>query len=209
MNALIEFVGVNKTFGGRDIYQPDLSFTIQRFDKIGISGKSGAGKSSALNLLMGFIQPDKGQILRDSEKTSPQVLNNFRQKCVWIPQSFNFLEGLSVKQVILTPFEYAANIRMKPTNDKIIEFLTKVKLDERLLSSEISELSGGERQRVCAVIALLLDREIIILDEPTSNLDSEVSEDVINIFMNSDKTIIISTHDKTIYDKCNNLVELK
>ena len=208
MDTVVEFIGVNKSFSGRDIFQPELSFKIKRFDKFGISGKSGAGKSTALNLLMGFIQPDKGQVLLEGQKVTPQVVNNFRQKCVWIPQSFNFLKGLSVKQVILTPFEYVVNIHNKPTEEKIIAHLSKVKLDERLLASEISELSGGERQRVCAVIALLLEREIIILDEPTSNLDSEVSEDVINIFLNSDKTIIISTHDKTIYDRCTNLVEL-
>ena len=208
MDTVVEFTGVNKSFAGREIYQSDLSFTIQRLDKFGISGKSGAGKSTALNLLMGFIQPDKGQVLLEGQKVTPQVVNNFRQKCVWIPQSFNFLKGILVRQTILNPFEYSANINNKPTEEKIIAHLSKVKLDERLLGSEISELSGGERQRVCAIIALLLEREIIILDEPTSNLDSEVSDDVINLFLNSDKTIIISTHDKTIYDRCTNLVEL-
>ena len=208
MNNICEFIDVNKTFNGREIYPSNLSFAINKGEKYGIAGKSGSGKSTVLNLIMGFLSPDKGKLSLLGENISKESVFNFRKHCSWIPQSFNFLNGMSVENVILYPFSYVNNQHLKPSKAKIIEFLDLVKLKPNILNNDINELSGGERQRVCSVIALLLERDIIILDEPTSNLDAEVSDDVMNIFFRSNKTIIISTHDKSIYDKCDKLLEL-
>lgn len=208
MQKIIEFIEVNKKFNDRFIYEPDLNFIINRGDKFGIIGKSGAGKSTALNMLMGFLQPEKGKILFENIESSPEVILNFRKKCAWIPQSFNFLKDVSVKNTILKPFLFSSNHKIIPKDDEILHYLSLVKLNERVLESDINELSGGERQRICTVIALLLKREIIILDEPTSNLDSDVSDDVMELFFSSESTVIISTHDKNIYSKCNNLKEI-
>ncbi|MBX3043949.1 MAG: ATP-binding cassette domain-containing protein [Candidatus Kapabacteria bacterium] len=208
MKPLIEFVNINKKFGDRTIYNPPLNFAINSGDKFGISGNSGAGKSTALNLIMGFVEPDEGEIYIDNNPNNPAIINNFRKKCFWIPQSFNFLKGIKVIEAIEKPFNFEINKSIKPDQNKILEFMEKVKLNSKLLESDINELSGGERQRICTVIAMLLDRDIIILDEPTSNLDMEISDGIIDMFFGSGKTIIISTHDKSIYDKCNIVIRL-
>lgn len=208
MNNVCEFIDVNKTFNGREIYPANLSFAINRGEKYSITGKSGSGKSTILNMIMGFLSPDKGKLLLLGENISKESVFNFRKHCSWIPQSFNFLNGITVENAILFPFSFLNNQNIKPQKNKVIELLDLVKLKPDILNNDINELSGGERQRICSVISLLLERDIIILDEPTSNLDAEVSDDVMNIFFRSDKTIIISTHDKNIYDKSDNLLEL-
>lgn len=208
MKKVIEFIDVKKSFSDRNIFPKPLSFNINNGDNFAVIGKSGVGKSTVLKMIMGFLYPDEGIINYLDATASPENILKFRNKCSWVPQSFNFLKSISVKQAIIAPFEYKLNIPIKPDDNLIIEYFDKVNLSKELLNNNIDELSGGERQRVCSVIALLLNRDIVILDEPTSNLDSEFSQDLMNLFFNTKKTLIISTHDKQISDKCNNILEL-
>jgi putative ABC transport system ATP-binding protein len=209
MQNIVEFTDVNKKFSSQNIYSKDLSFKINSGDKFVVSGKSGSGKSTILNLIMGFLFCDSGKIKIFQNELNHSTVNKFRQSTNYIPQSFNFLKGMKVKEVIMKPFTFHTNIHNLPNDNQINSLLDKLDLPLSLLDSEISELSGGERQRICAVIALLLDRDIIIMDEPTSNLDKINTSLVIDLFLNSDKTLIISTHDSNISDRCNNILVLE
>lgn len=208
MERIIEFINVNKYFGDRAVYTEPLSFEISKGDKFALLGQSGAGKSTALNIIMGFVQVDEGNVIFDKMDKSVTSISKFRQKCAWIPQSFNFLKGMSVEDTIYSPFKFELNKDIKPEKSEIIQYFEKLNLNKELLKSEISDLSGGERQRICAMIALLLKRDIIILDEPTSNLDLANSNEIMELFFNTNKTVIISTHENNVSNKCNKIIEL-
>jgi len=208
MNNIIEFQEIKKNFNGREIYPTPVNFKIQKFLKFGISGNSGVGKSTILKMIMGFVIPDSGNIYLENHLFNQNNVINFRKKCVWIPQSFNFIKNIEVINVIYDIFDFRNNQNLKPDLKDIQILFQDFNLSLDLLKSDINALSGGERQRLCCIIAILLKREIIILDEPTSNLDSDISDYVMDRFMSMKSTIIISSHDKKIINNCDNILEL-
>ena len=191
---MINFKNISLKFNDKIILN-NFNLIVNAGEKILISGVSGKGKTTLLKLLLGFSTPNSGSILVDNLELNEQTINIIRNKIGYMPQSTPFL-NVKVEKLIHTIFNYKENLKTKLDMSILIQTLKEFNLDSNILSKNINQLSGGEKQRLAFVIIILLDRKIWILDEITSSLDQDMKEKVINYILNTNKTVILVSHDK-------------
>ncbi len=202
--ALIQTIGLAKTYKKGKVDIPalhDVSFEINEGEFFSIVGKSGSGKSTLLNLVGGLDTASAGTIIFDSKdlrKMSRSELANHRRFSVgMIFQSFNLVKSRNALENVELALIFGGvprNLRRKKATD----LLTQVGLGSRLTHTP-DELSGGENQRVAIARALANNPKVLLADEPTGNLDSETSKEIIEILRDLNKnhhlTVILVTHD--------------
>ncbi len=181
-----------------------IDFTINRGDFVVITGKSGSGKSTLLYLLSGLERPTEGEVfyhdiclntLKDKEISKLR-----RTKFGFVFQFYNLVPTLSVRDNIYLPLDFSESMK-KQRKEKIDFYIETLGLKEKI-NSFPHKLSGGQQQRVAIARALAIEPEIIFADEPTGNLDSVTSVEVMEIFQKVNAelkmTIALVTHDNTI-----------
>ena len=191
--------GVCKQFDGREILH-SLSFTVNSGDFLSITGESGSGKSTLLGIMGGVLRPDAGSVTvggTDIASLSEKDLAKMRRtRLGFVYQFFNLIPTMTVKENILLPLVLD---KKKPSDykqkfDELVEF-TRL---GSVLDSYPDTLSGGEQQRAAILRALIHDPEVILLDEPTGNLDSENARAVMTLLSDLNKkygvTIVQVTH---------------
>jgi len=180
----------------------DITFNVSSGQFIGIVGKSGSGKSTLLNLIGGLDRPTNGRIIfndRDLAEINRYELALHRRFSVgMIFQSFNLIQSLSAVDNVILPLIFSGTNR-KNRKVRGKDILEQVGLGHRS-NHYPGELSGGEAQRVAIARALINDPSTILADEPTGNLDSQTSEEIINLLVDLNKnkglTILMVTHDQ-------------
>lgn len=191
---MINFKNISIKFNNKIVLH-NFNLVVNTGEKILISGVSGKGKTTLLKLLLDFSTPNSGSILVDNLELNEQTINIIRNKIGYMPQSTPFL-NIKIEKLIHTIFNYKENLKTKLDMNLFIKTLKEFNLDSSILSKDINQLSGGEKQRLAFVIIILLDRKIWILDEITSSLDQDMKEKVINYILNTNKTVILVSHDK-------------
>ena len=192
--------GISHTYNGKDLILNNVNVDINQGDFVSILGPSGSGKTTLLSILAGLEKPTKGQVyLGDTEITglSEKKLAILRRtKISFVFQFFNLAPYLTLEENILVP-EYLNGVKKKNVEGRLNYLLDL--LDLRKLRKKLpATLSGGEQQRCAIARSLIFDPEVIFLDEPTGNLDSVNSKNVMELLMkiNEEKntTIIQVTH---------------
>ena len=192
----------------------NLNLEIRIGDTIGIFGESGSGKSSFINLLIGLLQPEKGQILIDNKDINMNI-NLWRKSIGYVPQNI-FLIDDTLKKNISFDIENNHN-DIKKINEclkksELINFVSNLhKGLNTIVGERGSRISGGQLQRVGIARALYNDPEILIFDESTSALDRETESEIIkNIYkFKNKKTLIIVTHKKELLKECDKIYKLE
>ena len=173
----------------------DFNLTIEKGEKVLISGKSGIGKSTLLKLLLGFTLPDKGSIHFKDSILDKDNIWEFRKNVAYVSQDLDIGEG-EVRELINNIFILKSNSEAAFNKNSLTELMHIFELDEDILSKNYEELSGGEKQRIVIIISVLLKRDIFLLDEISSALDENLKKKVINYFLDQkDLTVIIVSHD--------------
>ena len=181
----------------------DFNLAINSGDKILIAGKSGIGKSTIINLLLGFRKPDSGIIYYQGEKYTKKVVSQLRQKVGFVSQDVDIGDGI-VSDFVRNIFKYKANQHVQFEENKLKELVYFFDLENDILDKDLQELSGGERQRMAIIIAILLQRKVYLLDEPTSALDIKSKEKVFQYLLNKeDLTVVFITHEMEIQENEN------
>lgn len=203
---VISLQKITKTYVNGKLKVPVLhgiDLTIYEGEFTSIMGPSGSGKSTFMNILGCLDRPTEGSYVLSGEevaKLDDDALAFVRNKKIgFVFQSFNLLSKLTAQENVALPMVYAG-IKKAERNARAAELLTNLGLGDRLDHSP-AELSGGQRQRVAIARALANNPSIIMADEPTGNLDSKSSIDVMNIFTNlykEGRTIILVTHEPDI-----------
>ena len=199
----IQFQNVKFSYGKHEIFQ-NLSFEVERGQICGILGANGAGKTTAMQLLMGLLKADDGSIIVLGEKLGNHNLHRFG----YMPQLNALYQELSVEENLkVFARMYGMKNRRKRTIavDKALEL---IELDERRLDS-VSSLSGGMRQRVSLGVALVHSPDVLILDEPTVGLDPQLRAlfwDHFTSLSNLGITILISSHTMDDANHCHRLM---
>ncbi len=180
-----------------------ITFKVNKGEFVAIMGSSGSGKTTLMNILGCMLKPSSGSYVLDGvdiKTCNDDRLSEIRNKKIgFVFQAFNLLDGTSALDNVLLPLVYADNYPADAKN-KAMELLKSVGLAERI-HYKPGELSGGQHQRVAIARALINNPAIILADEPSGNLDSDSSKELMNIFkeLNSQgKTIILITHDINI-----------
>ena len=194
---MIKFQKVTATYK-QDVGVFDISFQVDAGEMVFLMGPTGAGKSTVLKAIYRGMEINKGEILIDGENISElsrYKIPKIRQKIGMIFQDFKLLNNRTVLENVALPLR----IMGLPTEiiyNKVNETLSKVGL-KNLYNSYPLELSGGEQQRVCIARALVKNPKIILADEPTGNLDPNVSDeilDLLDLFTESGSAVLMSTH---------------
>lgn len=178
-----------------------VSFTINRGDFCSIVGASGSGKSTLLNMLAGLEKPTKGEIVIAGEhmetKTENQLVAFRREHIGFIFQSFNLMGTMNAIENVALPLTFQGMDRRR-RSAKAEEMLDLVGLAKHK-KHRPNQMSGGQQQRVGVARALVVDPEIIFADEPTGNLDSNTSVEVMNLMKKvvreKKQTLVMVTHD--------------
>lgn len=206
---LIQLEDIRKTYHLGEIDVPVLkgvSLTIRRGEMVALMGASGSGKSTLMNILGCLDRPTTGQYWLDGEDVSRlsaderAMIRN--RKIGFVFQSFNLLSRTSALDNVMMPLTYTnASLSSREAYARARGLLERVGLGERL-DHEPSQLSGGQQQRVAIARALINQPPIVFADEPTGNLDSKTSKEILTMFQNLASqegiTVVLVTHDSGV-----------
>ena len=194
---------------GEEVILEDFSLKIDQGDVAAFKGESGSGKTTILKLLLGFEQPDSGEIRYKGEPMNTETVKQLRSESAWLPQDLNLGSG-RVMDVVKFPLEFKNNSSRRFQKSDAELILNELGLDASVLEKNFRDLSTGQRQRIGLTICLLLDRPVLFLDEPTSALDAESVRKMTELLQNkSGLTIISTSHDPVWLEYCETVVELE
>ncbi len=212
---LLEVKDISKTYGSGETAVHALkhaSFTVPKGEFVAVVGESGSGKSTLLNLIGALDTPTSGRVFLDGKDIfamKERSLTVFRRRNIgFIFQSFNLIPELSVEQNILFPvlLDY-----QKPDRRYLEELLTVLRLKERRRHLP-SQLSGGQQQRVAIGRALITRPALILADEPTGNLDTQNTSEVIALLKEAsrlyEQTIVMITHSRSIAQAADRILQV-
>ncbi|GAA0891527.1 ATP-binding cassette domain-containing protein [Fulvivirga kasyanovii] len=193
--SVISLRDIEVRFNSKHVFD-GFSLDIGQGEKVRIKGKSGAGKTTLFKLMLGFLQPDAGEVLYEGQKLNGSTVWRARKSMAYVSQDMSIGEGL-VKDFFDEIFSYEANKHLQVDREDIMKLFRKFSLNEELYEGRIPELSGGEKQRIAIVISILLDRPVYLLDEITSSLDEVLKEKIAQYFLGlKGKTLLIISHDR-------------
>ncbi len=212
---LLEVNGISKTYGAGETAVhalKNVSFSVPKGEFVAVVGESGSGKSTLLNMVGALDNPTSGKVLIDGKDIfamKESKLTIFRRRNIgFIFQAFNLIPELTVEQNIIFPvlLDY-----QKPDKKYLEELLAVLNLKERR-NHLPSQLSGGQQQRVAIGRALITRPSLILADEPTGNLDTQNSSEVIALLKNASKryaqTIIMITHNRSIAQTADRVLQV-
>ncbi len=212
---LLEVNAISKTYGTGEAAVnalKNVSFSIPKGEFVAIVGESGSGKSTLLNMIGALDTPTSGKVLIDGNDIfgmKDEKLTIFRRRNIgFVFQAFNLIPELNVEQNITFPvlLDYK-----KPDQDYVEEILTVLSLKDRRKHLP-RQLSGGQQQRVAIGRALITRPMLILADEPTGNLDSQNSSEVISLLKTASKryqqTIIMITHNRSIASAADRVLQV-
>ncbi len=193
--SVIEVIDLTVAIDDQTIFS-GLNLAVREHEKVSLIGRSGSGKSTLLRCLLGFVVPNSGTLKIFGEEVTARSIWKLRTRMAYVPQEPELSRG-RVKEVIEQAFTFAHNRRQSGTLQRVPEFMERLLLPRKLLDEDIAELSGGEKQRIAVLMALLLERDIMLLDEASSALDPESKQAAISLLGEQDRLTLLSvSHDQ-------------
>lgn len=216
MTAVIKLRNIEKHYTmGEQVFKAldGINIEIAENDYVAIIGPSGSGKSTLMNLIGCLDIPTNGEyFLKDKlvkSMTETELAHQRNESVGFIFQSFNLLPRASALENVMQPLVYRF-IPAKERKEKALEALKRVGLGDKV-NHLSSQLSGGQRQRVAIARALVTKPHILLGDEPTGNLDSKTTKEIMALFdelHHEGHTIILVTHEQEIADHCQRVIRL-
>ena len=214
---IIQIKGINKYYinGENKLHAlKDINLGIKKGEFVAIMGSSGSGKSTMMNILGCLDKEFEGEYILDGISVGEVKEDNLckirNSKIGFVFQSFNLLPKLTTQENVELPLVYAG-VHKDEREKRALEVLKKVGLEKRV-KHKPNELSGGQRQRVAIARALINNPAIILADEPTGNLDSQNSSEVIALLKETSKkyeqTIIMITHNRSIAQTADRVLQV-
>ena len=217
MAAIVEGTGLTKRFGSGDatvLAVDAVDIRIEAGELVMLMGDSGCGKTTLISLLGCILTPDTGELRIDGEPIDPegQDLSVIRrEKIGFVFQLFHLLPYLTAMENVMVAMDLART-KTAEAESRAIELLRQVGLSERL-HHRPAQLSGGEKQRVSFARALANRPKIIFADEPTANLDSRQSDNLMNLIQalrqDHETTIAIVTHHEGLKENADRVIQMK
>lgn len=217
MSVLIQIEDICKVYnpGENEVRALDhVSLTVNEGEYVAIIGQSGSGKSTLMNMLGCLDVPSSGEYILNGQNVSHLTDNELsdirNQEIGFIFQGFNLIPSFTALENVELPLLYRG-VGKKERHDLAVKALTKVGLSQRM-EHKPSEMSGGQQQRVAIARAIAQAPPVILADEPTGNLDSASSKEIIQILKELHKegrTVILITHDNEIAEQAKRVIRIK
>lgn len=221
---MLEINNISKTYNEKTILN-NVSFHLEEGEILGISGKSGIGKSTLGKIIVGLEEADRGEIFYREEKIIAKNFSMYKDKkqgkklrgeIQFIFQNpYSALDNkVKIKRLLLSSLKSRKKVIEDVALEEIKKLLKKSSLPVDVLEKYPSELSGGQRQRIIIIRAILLNPKILICDEITASLDVSVQNEILNLLLDLkdeyNLSYIFITHNRRILEKfCTRVIELK
>ncbi|KMK78080.1 ABC transporter ATP-binding protein [Alkalihalobacillus pseudalcaliphilus] len=208
---------VSKIYEGKVTYQAlnDINLTVKSGEFVGIMGPSGSGKTTLLNLIATIDKPTTGQILINNGQPHLLKRNDLakfrRNELGFVFQDFNLLHTLTVEENIVLPLTLE-KAKVKVMKQKAADIAEKLGITS-IMKKRTYEISGGQAQRVAVARAMIHEPKLLLADEPTGNLDSKSSKDVMELLQsinqNEEATMMLVTHDPLAASYCDRVIFIR
>jgi cell division transport system ATP-binding protein len=204
-DAAAQLFHVSKSYVAGTYALRDVSLEFKRGEMVFLTGPSGAGKTSLLRLVFAAERPSEGQIVvlgRNASRLSPRSVPELRRRIGVVFQDFKLLSRRTVEENVALALDVVATPR-RVARTRVFEMLKQVGLQHRRYQSPLS-LSGGEQQRVAIARALINEPDILLADEPTGNLDPDLTLEIMDLIADTatrGTTVIVATHDQAILSR--------
>ena len=190
--TILELRKVTVTTGGKKILD-NVSLKLQAGNKTLVRGPSGSGKSTLLNVIMGGMPVTSGEVRFLGVPVTAENVQRVRSQISFVGQE-PLLGAESAREGLLLPFTFKSHRTSTPSEQRIVQVLSRLGLQASVLSQSVSNLSGGEKQRIALARAMLLNSRLFLLDEVTSALDPETNIRVWRALSAGDLTILAISH---------------
>lgn len=214
---MLDVKQVSKIYDGKMTYRAltDINLTIETGEFVGIMGPSGSGKTTLLNLIATIDEPTTGEVLIDGKnphQLKKDALAKFRRRELgFVFQEFNLLHTLTVEENIVLPLTLDGH-KVKDMKQKAAEIAEKLGITG-IMNKRTYEISGGQAQRAAVARAMIHTPKLLLADEPTGNLDSKSSKDVMSMLESINQqertTMMLVTHDPQAASYCNRVVFIR
>jgi len=189
----IQVQGLRLAFGTR-VLLDSFDWVVPLGARCTVIGPSGCGKSTLLKCLLGFEQPSVGSIEILGSLVTPVSVWDLRRRITWVPQEPEFGDG-TPRDYLGRIFSYRANRGLPDPITRVAELTREFQLSGGILDQPIDRLSGGEKQRIAIISALLLERPLVLLDEPFSAIDAGVRRCVAEAIARTKATVVSASHE--------------
>ncbi|MGG3622187.1 ABC transporter ATP-binding protein [Bacillus gobiensis] len=214
---MLQVKQASKVYEGKIAYRAltDINLTIDKGEFVGIMGPSGSGKTTLLNMIATIDEPTTGEVLLDGHNPhllKKDELSKFRRRELgFVFQDFNLLHTLTVEENIVLPLTLDGK-NVSEMKQKAKDIARKLGITE-IMKKRIFEISGGQMQRAAVARAMIHSPKLLLADEPTGNLDSKSSKDVMEMLeainRNEQTTMMLVTHDPQAASYCNRVVFIR
>jgi len=197
---MIYFENISLSFSEKIIFK-NLNIEIKQGENICLSGPSGKGKSTLLNLLQGYVLPNEGKITVNGKVIGDSTIKEIRKNIISIPQNINLPVKNGMELIEL--MEISQNL------PEIQDYMRKLGLEEEIVWKDFASISGGQKQRLIISICLSQSKDIILMDEPTSSLDNNSIKLLTKTISElNNKTIISASHNQVWAQSADKIIEL-
>jgi len=210
-NHSIRLENINfKYITGNEVIN-DISFMVKKGEKVAITGESGGGKSTLIDIITGIHKPVSGKIFIDDTVLSDKNIRSWRRKIGYIPQSIYLFDGTVAENVSFGSTSDNEKIKKALQRANIWDFLSEKEGIHTLVGDGGIQLSGGQQQRIGIARALYDDPEVLVLDEATSSLDNETEKKIMDEIysVSENKTLIVIAHRLSTVERCDRRISIE
>ena len=208
----IRFENVNFSYEKNKFVLNDINLQIQKNSIFGIMGSTGSGKSTIVNLLLGFNRPDKGNIYIDDKILSESEILNWQENLSYVPQRVYLLDDTIITNITLEEKTNKVNFDLLNEAVKFAELEKFISLQKdgihHVIGEDADKISGGQKQRIGIARAIYKNTNTLILDESLNSLDNNTKERILNKFKSINKTIVLISHQKNDLKICDEVFEI-
>jgi len=214
---VLQVKNVSKVYEGKVPYRAltDIDLTVDKGEFVGIMGPSGSGKTTLLNIIATIDEPTTGEVYIEGKNPHALKKNKLakfrRQELGFVFQDFNLLHTLTVEENIVLPLTLD-NKRVKEMKEKADNIAKTLGIKE-IMNKRTYEISGGQAQRTAVARAMIHDPQLVLADEPTGNLDSKASKDVMELLVMMNRrqktTMMLVTHDAQAASYCDRVIFIR